>query len=316
MINLKCRRFDIFLANMTQFGIEPHYVICVSNWKNNIKATSINAIIISSKIKNHPSHVNIIGFGLSLPSQIKCEKILTLEKCDLIKKVGKIDDIKIQIEIEKCLSQQLQLDNKYNNFDALDLENLFIENNNFEVDKAKLEKLKAEIYAYYYKKEYKEAIITAYRLKEFAKTTRIQSKNDYLWYFGYMKSLSNLKLGNIEEALLDVQECLTYINRPSGFDRNYSLSLWLCGSIYSKKQELAKSVLIFTSLSKYYKNNYESLLRMAVVFNKARILNNKKAMINICNILKNVEYTNRSIYNTLEYKQELIKEMENEISDF
>ena len=133
--------------------------------------------MITSKIKEHPSHITFEGFGLKEQSQVKCEKILTLEKVHLIKKVGNIDDINIQINIEKALSQQLQLDSRYNNFDALDLENLFIDNNNMvENDKIKLEKFKSELFSSFRNKEYKESIIIAYKLKELSISSKYQFK--------------------------------------------------------------------------------------------------------------------------------------------
>ena len=131
-----------------------------------------------------------------------------------------------------------------------------------------------------------------------------------------MRSLSNLKLNNIEESLADVQECLTYINRPQGYDKDYSLSLWLCASVYSKKQELVKANKIYSALTKYYKTNYENLLRTACMFNMAKIKNNKKAMMNIYNILGYIVCTNRSIYNKEEYKEELLLEMKMELDAF
>ena len=310
------RRFDIFLAKMKN-DIEPHYILIVSNYKMNIKSTEVNAVMISSKLKKLPSHVDFEGFGLTKPSQVKCEKLMTVLKSDLIKKVGNIEDINLQIKIENALSQQLQLSSNYSNFDALDLENLFIDNNNIiNNDKVNLEKLKSNLYTSYRNKEYNNSIVLAYRLKEFAENSKFSGRNTFIWYSLYMMSLSNLKLDNVEEALIKVKECLLYINTPQTYDKNYGLSLWLLSSVYTKIEEIGKSFKILKSLTRYYKNNYENLLRTACLFNIAKIKNNKKAMTNIYNILENIECTNRSIYNKPEYKENLRLEMKMELDAF
>ena len=317
MIKTGFRRFDIFLADMSQFNIENHYVCIVSNYKNNIKADSCNCIMISSKLKKLPSHVDFEGFGLTEPSQVKCEKIYTLLKTDLIKKVGNIDNLNLQLKIEKALAQQLQIDVSYNNFNAFDLENLFVENNSkVENEKVKLEKAKSKLYSSYRNKEYKESITLASELKELALNSKYVGKVEFIWYSVYMHSLVNLDLLNLEEAYISAQECMTYINRPDGYDKNYSLSLWLLGSISEKMHDIVKSTTIFKALSRYYKNNYENLMRSASVYNIAKSKNDLKAMKNIYTILENMECTDRSIYNKEEYKQELLLEMRTDISAF
>lgn len=316
MENVKCRRFDIFLADLKRFGIEePHYIICLSNWKNNIKSPEINSCMITSKIKNHPSHVTFEGFGLG-KSQVKCEKIHTVLKSELIKKVGHIDDASLQISIDQALAQQLQLDNKYNNFDALDLEKLFIDNNDkVESTKVKLEKLKSEIHANFYSGKYKEAIILSYKLKELAQKTNVENRNEYIWVSLYMKGLSNLKLNNVSDALLDAQESITYI-RPQENNVYYSLNLWLLSRIYEETGDTMKAKNIYKTLIKYYKNNYENILRISCCFNLAKLYLNKKAMTKIYHMLENSTCTNRNIFNTQNYKDEILTDMKKELDAF
>lgn len=313
MGKLSVRRFDIFLADLSQFNIEPHYVVCVSNWKNNIKSSAYNFLMISSKIKKHPSHVDIEGFGLKEKSQIKCEKIYTLELDNLIMKIGHINDINIEVEIEEKLAQQLQLDSKYNNFDALDLEELFINNNSkIENDKVKLEKLEDEMHENFSNKRYKEAIIVAYKLKEYAQNSKINNKDQFIWCSLYIKSLCNLKLKNVQEAIVDAQQSLVYIKLQEN-SINYSLNLWLLSRCYEEIGDFNKSRKIYSILIKYYKNNNETMLRISCCFNLCKLNNSKKSMLKVYDILKNYKYTNRNIYESENYKYELLSMMKNEL---
>lgn len=315
MIKTGYRRFDIWLCTMEN-GIDPHYCVIISNYKMNIKSDELNMCQISSKLKKLPSHVDIIGFGLEKPSQIKCEKLLTKNKSQLIKKVGNITDISLQIKIEKALQMQLELNVNYSSFNTLDLENLFVDNSKIKSDKVVLEKLKSQLYDAYMKRELKEAIIVAHELKELATISKYQNAKEYIQYSLYIKASCNLGLKNLDMSLIDIQDSLRYISNPSDYSSQYSLSLWCMASICKQMGKVNEGCQIYKALGRHYKNNYESLMRCASLFNLAIANENFKAMNNIYKILEKTECTNRSIYNREEYKQELLLDMRNELNAF
>jgi len=311
------RRFDIFLADLRQFNIEePHYVLILSNYKCNIKSPEVNAVMITSKLRKLPSHVDFEGFGLLEKSEVKCEKIFTLQKLtQLIKKVGNISDIGLQIKIENALAQQLQLNVNYNNFNAFDLENLFVDNNKTENDKVKLEELKSELFVCYRDKKYKKSIELAKNLKAVSTELKYGDKQ-YIWYSYYMISLSNLALNNVEESFENVKICLSYITKPSSYSKDYGISLWLFANILEEMKDNKRCLKIYTSLIRYYKNNNETMMRIANLYSVAYVKRNRKAIINIYNILEKVIPTNRSIYNNNEYKNNLLSEIKEGLTTF
>jgi len=315
MIKTGFRRFDIWLCSM-EGDVIPHYCVIISNYKNNIKSSSVNLVMISSQLKKLPSHVDIIGFGLTKPSQIKCEKLITKEKKLLIRKVGNINDLGLQIKIEEAIQNQLQIDVEYNSFNALDLENLFVSNNNtVKNDKVRLEKLKSELFVCYKNERYEDSIILAKNLIDVATELKFSDKN-FLWYGYYMISRCSLNLNNVAESLENAEKCLTFISKPSSYSHNYGISLWLVGNIREEMKDNDRCLKIYSTLVKYYKNADETIMRIANLYSIAYVKRNRKAIINIYNILEKVIPTNRSIYNSEDYKRSLLQEITEGLNTF
>lgn len=107
---------DIFYANLpivagsqVQQGIRP--VIIVSNNMNNKYSPVVNIVPLTSSLSKHdlPTHVNIQGYGLTRPSIILGEQIITVDKKCLIEKVGTIIDRQMRNKIKRALMTQLDI---------------------------------------------------------------------------------------------------------------------------------------------------------------------------------------------------------------
>lgn len=107
---------DIFLANLpiaidsqVQQGIRP--VIIISNDMNNKYSSVVNIVPLTSKMTKHPlpTHVKIQGYGLSKPSIILGEQIITIDKKYLGEKVGTIIDKNMKNKINRALMTQLNM---------------------------------------------------------------------------------------------------------------------------------------------------------------------------------------------------------------
>lgn len=91
---MNIRRGDLYTAILDgkgnqQTGIRP--VLIYSNNKNNINAPTVNILPLSGEIKNLCVHVLIEGFGLKMQSVILPEQITTINKTQLVKKIGTVD---------------------------------------------------------------------------------------------------------------------------------------------------------------------------------------------------------------------------------
>lgn len=314
-------RMDIWLCdfknNYKSVINGKHPAIIISQWRTNIRTGgSVNIIPLTSNlVKYVDTHIDLKGYNLHNESKAMCNQILTIDKADVLSFIGKITNISDQIEIENAIEKQLQL--KQNNFDALDLENLFIENNStIKKEKIKLDVLKSELYASYCSKQFKQTIILAYQLKELAMKSKTHEKNEFIWYSLHVSSISNRALGNKELALQEVQNCLGYISNPSKFSHSYSISIWNLGNIYEDMGEIGKAFQIYNSLSRFYKNEGETILRLQSSYNVACMKSNHKAMRNIYKILKTVNVTDTTVHNCEKYKQEIIKGMSSDLDSF
>jgi mRNA-degrading endonuclease toxin of MazEF toxin-antitoxin module len=117
--NILIRRSDIWIANLKESeenilkGIHP--VVILSNWKACNKGETIQIVPITSKQKlSLPAHVEIgTEYGLDYYSTIICEQIRTINKDDLINRIGYCNQDKME-EIQEALNCQLGYTNKLN----------------------------------------------------------------------------------------------------------------------------------------------------------------------------------------------------------
>lgn len=103
-----CNFCDIYYANIpvvpgsqVQQGVRP--VIIISNDLNNKYSPVVTVVPLTSKLSKHhlPTHINIQGYGLPKKSVILGEQIITLDKKNLIEKIGTIIDVKMRNRIKK-----------------------------------------------------------------------------------------------------------------------------------------------------------------------------------------------------------------------
>jgi len=320
--NKNIHRMDIWEANFDNnyesVITGKHACIIVSSWKVCIRKTgSVMVIPLTSNLTEYTdAQIIIEGYNLKKRSKALCNQVTTIDKKNLLFKIGEMNNPSVQIKLESAIEKQLQL--KQNNFNAFDLENLFVDSNNtIKSGKVKLQRLKAQLFESHKNKRYTESIGLADNLKDLALSLKSSDiSQDFLWYSVYMHGLSDLYLGNLESAMKNVQESFSYIKNPSEFGNNYSLSLYLTANIAEDMKDIPKACRIYQALTTHYKSNNETILRISTLYNVALMKNNHKAMKNIYKILEKVITTNSSIYSNEEYKQELLLEMRTELDTF
>lgn len=109
-------RGDIVLANLgeengsIQGGVRP-VIIVQNNDGNKFSTTTIVCPFTSERKTNIPTHlwVNKGVGGLLRNSTILCEQIFTINKNDIMRKLGTITENDILIGLEKCLRISLNL---------------------------------------------------------------------------------------------------------------------------------------------------------------------------------------------------------------
>lgn len=299
------RRFDMFYADLKELNVENHIVCIISNYKNNIKSEFVNCVLITSQLKNHPSHVDIEGFGLDKLSQIICENIITVNKKNLLFKIGNIDDIYTQLEIEKALLQQQQMSSNYINANIEDLENYLKKGVKTLDNKSKIYKLKVKICDLAVEKKNQEAIIVCDELLELLNDLDLNNHNSY-WYAHYHKSLMFSRLGQYTLAESSARESLKYVGSlREGLNNFYAYSMWTLA--YALEQtEYQKAIEIYENLNRYYKKIGKMNLRLDMLFNIARLQKNISKMDMLIKITETVDFTE---FENNKSKDELLKQM-------
>lgn len=106
---------EIWMADLgeksgsVQSGRRP--VLIVSNDKNNRYSSVVNIMPMTTKMnkRNLPCHVELYNyerFGLNAPSTIMVEQLTSIDKRNLLFKIGKIDDNKVLSEICRAMTAQ------------------------------------------------------------------------------------------------------------------------------------------------------------------------------------------------------------------
>ena len=106
---------EIWMADLgeksgsVQSGRRP--VLIVSNDKNNRYSSVVNIMPMTTKMnkRNLPCHVELYNyerFGLNAPSTIMVEQLTSIDKRNLLFKIGKIDDNKVLSEICRAMAAQ------------------------------------------------------------------------------------------------------------------------------------------------------------------------------------------------------------------
>ncbi len=101
------KRGELYYANLypvvgsEQGGNRP--VIIIQNDTGNKHSPTTIVAAITSRVKNHlPTHVPIIGCGLSTPSVVLLEQIRTIDKIRLGERIGVASDSQME-QIDKAI---------------------------------------------------------------------------------------------------------------------------------------------------------------------------------------------------------------------
>lgn len=95
-----------------QGGYRP--VLIISNDKNNKHSTVVNVVPMTTKMNKRklPCHVEIWDYekcGLTAPSTLMLEQITTIRKETMLYRMGKIDDVKMLLQIVRAMQMQFPI---------------------------------------------------------------------------------------------------------------------------------------------------------------------------------------------------------------
>lgn len=307
-------RGDIWFANLQRLGIKNHYVVIVSDWKNNIKSNNVIVLLITSK--NKPTDRTNVNIEMTVESKILADNIHTIDKKELVRKVGKLDT-KTLLELDLKLKSCLELQDKSYNVNPTELEDLFMNSisKDKEQQKLELQDLKVLLWNQYKEKNYIDSITTANILEDKALKSKLINKHEYVFYASYMRALNYIKQKDFINALPDAQRALTCVGNPTELNDNYSITMWAIARCYEELGNKEKAIEIYKILSKYYRGIDDYNMRICCIFNHAKLKNNIRIMELIYSILKKSNPSNQTVYNTKERTKMLLKDMKDEIND-
>lgn len=117
MIKNRIKRGDIYYCNLdpvkgsVQGGVRP--VIVIQNQVGNDNSSTLIIAVVTTVIKKakQPTHI-LIGeqFGLPKNSMVMFEQIKTIDKCELLHYIGRIDDATIIKQLNDAMKISLGLD--------------------------------------------------------------------------------------------------------------------------------------------------------------------------------------------------------------
>lgn len=301
-------RWEVWKANFSEFGIDEHFVVIVSNFKNNTKNVNVQVCLITSKLKEYSNRVNI---DLLVKSQIKCDTILTLSKSKLLFRECKIEDIFIQLEVEKQLQIQMQLSSNFINNDIEQVENYLTEGVSKMINESDLSNLKNAICDLALENKYQETIIMCNKLIELTQASNLECKTKFLWHSYYHRSLMFSKLERYQISLEDARESLKYVpSLRDGMNNLYSYSNWLIAKNLENLNDIDGAKRIYSNLCSYYKKIGKTSMRITMLYNICIINKDISKMQILINIL---EKTNYRELETEKNKNELIMQMREDL---
>ena len=107
-------RFDICCVRLNepeagsciQGGIRP--AIVISNDMCNKHSPVVTVVPLTSRTKRRlPTHVTVYGYGLACMSTAICEQLTTIDKGQIMRKIGHISHKGVQIAIDRAISTQI-----------------------------------------------------------------------------------------------------------------------------------------------------------------------------------------------------------------
>ena len=110
-------RYEIWFAELSTLedshvmrGKRP--VVLVSNDAANEHSPVVTVVPLTSRLYTHPlpTHVLLTGCGLSASSLALCEQVMSVDKNQLIKKIGYVSDRYVRMQLMNALRIQLGME--------------------------------------------------------------------------------------------------------------------------------------------------------------------------------------------------------------
>ena len=158
-------------------------------------------------------------------------------------------------------------------------------------------------------KNYSECVKICNRYIQSLKKLSINCNEDNRFAYHNL-ALNNMKLGNIDIAIKQELIAINYIDHNKcDYDYRYGSSIWLIAECNYLSGNNKEALTIYTRCSKIYKNIGDDQLRSCVIFNKAKIYKNKKAMKQLIKIYKEKNLNSVvTTYGDMEY-DDILREM-------
>ncbi|MBU3145024.1 type II toxin-antitoxin system PemK/MazF family toxin [Clostridium sp. CF012] len=303
-------RWEVWKCDLSELGMENHFCIIVSNFKNNTKNVNVQVCLITSNLKEYSNRVSV---NILTQSQIKCDTILTLSKEKLLYKQCKIEDIFIQLEVEKNLQIQLQLSESFINNDIEQIEK-YLGKGVMQMDnESELVLLRNNICTLAVQCKYEEAIILCDKSIELASSSLLENKNDFLWHSCYHRGLMFSKLRNYELAYESLKQALKYVGSlRNGLNFRYSCTMWVIAICFENLGNVYGSIQIFNNLRKYCKKVGKTSMRIEMIFNVYRLKNNVPKMKYLISLVEKMEFRERETNKT---KDVLLEDMRKDLEE-
>lgn len=267
-----------------QAGIRP--CVVVSSAKSLLKNETISICPTTTKVnKKTVFHLEVSGFGLSKNSIILTEQIRGINRSSIIKKIGTLDNKKLN-ELNCKLNLHLNISEK-----KMDVEGLMMVVNN--IDK-ECELLKGEMYVKFLEEKYEEC-------KELSKQLiKIAKKHYYKWYSYYTLSLIDVKENNY--SLENIEKAMHFLGENEDHSK---LTLWGYGRLLEEVNK-DKAIEIYINLAEAYRLD-DQIQRLSVLSNILRLKGRKNSFKRLVEVAKELDYTKTYIE-----KESLIKSLESE----
>lgn len=139
---------------------------------------------------------------------------------------------------------------------------------------------------------------------------------DDKWFCYHDIGWCNKKLGNIDEAIRNELIAITFTNHNIlDCDYRYIDSIWLITECYVIKGNIDEAIVLYKTISKFYRMIHDDVLRCCTVFNLGKALKNTKAMLNVIKIYESK--TLKSVVKTFGDFQydDILKEMYSSLMD-
>ena len=108
-------RYEIWFAELSTLG-DSHVmrgkrpVILVSNDAANEHSPVVTVVPLTSRLYKYHTHIFMTGCGLAVSSLALCEQVMSVDKKQLIKKIGYVSDRYVRMQLMNALRIQLGME--------------------------------------------------------------------------------------------------------------------------------------------------------------------------------------------------------------